>query len=473
MLIGRKKELTELQALKAAPRSDFVAVYGRRRVGKTYLIRNAFDNQFTFYLTGIANASQSQQLSNFHLAFQKSFSLENGMAPPSWLEAFQRLIAQLEKQPDGKKIIFLDELPWLDTPRSGFIPALEHFWNSWASARTDILLIVCGSAAAWMINTLINNRGGLHNRVTHRIRLKPFTLAETEEFFKAREAAFDRYSLLLLYMVMGGIPFYLDAVRTTESAAQNIDRLCFSEDGLLHSEFDNLYRSLFQHAEKHIAVIEALSLKSKGLTRQEILAETGYLDGGGLTRTLKELEESNFIRRYPSFGVKQKKMIYQLVDVYSLFYLKWIRWTSSLDINTWINGLDSPAQRAWSGYAFEQVCLSHIDAIKKALGISGVQTQTSAWKSNHSSKGAQIDLLIDRRDHVINLCEMKFSMHPFSIDKTYAQSLQHKVAVFKSETGTRKAIYLTMLTTYGLAKTTYSSMVQNELTMEILFESLP
>jgi hypothetical protein len=424
----------------------------------------------TFYLKGIANASQSQQLTNFHLAFQKSFPQGSGKAPTSWLEAFQKLIIHLDQQPEGKKVLFLDELPWLDTPRSGFIPALEHFWNSWASGRSDILLIVCGSAAAWMINNLINNRGGLHNRVTHRIRLKPFTLAETEEFFKARGAAFDRYSILLLYMVMGGIPFYLDAVRTSERAAQNIDRLCFSEDGLLRGEFDNLYRSLFLHAEKHVAIIEALSVKGKGLTRQEILAETKLLDGGGLTRMLKELEESNFIRRYPSFGVKQKKAFYQLVDVYSLFYLKWIRGTSSLDINTWINGLDSPAQRAWSGYAFEQVCLSHLDAIKKALGISGVQTQTSAWKSSNAAKGAQIDLLIDRRDQVINLCEMKFSMHPFTIDKSYAQSLQNKVAVFKSETGTRKAIYLTMITTYGLARAAYSSMVQNELTMDILFE---
>ena len=469
MLIGRTKELAELKTLSESPKSEFVAVYGRRRVGKTYLVRQAFKNQFAFHLTGIANASLSQQLTNFHLAFQRAYQDETGTTPNNWLEAFQKLITRLEQQ-EGRKVIFLDELPWLDTPRSGFIPALEHFWNSWASGRTDVLLIVCGSAAAWMINNLINNRGGLHNRVTHRIRLKPFTLAETEAFFLARGAAFDRYNLLLLYMVMGGIPFYLDAVRTAESAAQNIDRLCFSEDGLLRGEFDNLYRSLFLHAEKHVAIIEALSSKAKGLTRQEILAETRFLDGGGLTRMLKELEESNFIRRYPSFGVKQKKVFYQLVDVYSLFYLKWIRGTSSLDINTWINGLDSPAQRAWSGYAFEQVCLSHLDAIKKALGISGVQTQTSAWKSSNASQGAQIDLLIDRRDQVINLCEMKFSMHPFTIDKSYAQSLQNKIAVFKSETGTRKAIYLTMITTYGIARTAYSSMVQNELTMDVLFE---
>ncbi|HVW99620.1 MAG TPA: hypothetical protein VHA52_04140, partial [Candidatus Babeliaceae bacterium] len=276
------------------------------------------------------------------------------------------------------------------------------------------------------------------------------------------------YSILLLYMVMGGIPFYLDAVRPSESAAQNIDQLCFSEDGLLRGEFDNLYRSLFLHADRHVAIIEALSKKGKGLSRIEISHETKITDGGGLTRMLKELEESNFIRRYPSFGVKQKKFLYQLVDVYSLFYLKWIRGSSPLDINTWINGLDSPAQRAWSGYAFEQICLSHIDAIKKGLGISGVQTQSSAWKSKEAERGAQIDLLIDRRDYVINLCEIKFSMGTFTVDKAYAESLRNKIAAFKTETGTRKAIYLTFITTYGLTKNSYSAMVQNELSMDVL-----
>ena len=246
--------------------------------------------------------------------------------------------------------------------------------------------------------------------------------------------------------------------------------MCFSEDGLLRGEFNNLYRSLFLNADKHITIIEALSRKSKGLSRQELIAETKFQDGGGLTRILRELEESNFIRHYPSFGLKEKNALYQLTDVYSLFYLKWIRRTSPLDLNTWINSLDSPAQRAWSGYAFEQVCLSHIDSIKKALGISGVQTQTSSWNGTDTAGGAQIDLLIDRRDHVINLCEMKFSMHPFTIDKRYAQSLQNKIAVFKSQTGTRKAIYLTLITTYGLSTSPYNSMVQNDLTMEVLFD---
>jgi AAA+ ATPase superfamily predicted ATPase len=470
MLISRIKELRELRSIMEGKVSSFVAIYGRRRVGKTYLIREAFENKFDYYLTGIAGASMAQQLANFHLAYLKAFPNEEGSdVPESWLDAFALLCAALDKK-KGRKIIFLDELPWLDSPRSGFIPALEHFWNSWASARKDIVLIVCGSAAAWMLHHLINSRGGLHNRVTHRIRLKPFTLAETEAFFKNRGAAFDRYNILLLYMVMGGIPFYLEAVRNNESAAQNIDRLCFSEDGLLRGEFNNLYSSLFLHADNHIMIIEALAKKGKGMTRQEIVAKTKLSDGGGLTRILRELEESHFIRHYPSFGVKEKKSLYQLTDHYSLFYLKWINGTSSLDTNTWINSLDSPAQRAWSGYAFEQVCLGHVQQIKNALGISGVQTHTAAWKGSQGEKGAQVDLLIDRRDQVINLCEMKFSMSAFSIDKAYAASLRNKIQVFREETGTKKAIYLTMVTTYGLVNNSYASMVQNDLSMDVLFD---
>jgi uncharacterized protein len=471
-LTGRIKELAQLKQIHQADASAFVAVYGRRRVGKTFLLRQAFDNKFDFYLTGLANASTAQQLNSFYFAMMAIDSTAwQRVGPNNWLEAFQQLIALLEKNKQKKKVIFLDELPWLDTAQSGFIPALEHFWNSWASARTDIIMLVCGSAAAWMINTLINNTGGLHNRVTHRMRVQPFSLHECELFFQSRKAVFDRYQIIVLYMVLGGIPFYLDQVDTSQSAAQNINRLCFEPDGLLRSEFDNLYRSLFNKAEKHVAVIEALGKKNKGLTRREIIQMAAISDGGGLTRILNELEESNFIRRYAPYGGKDKNGLYQLTDCYSLFYLKWIRGSSDLDANTWINQLDSPAQHAWSGYAFEQVCLAHIPQIKKALGISGVQTVTSSWISRNEQKGAQVDLVIDRRDQVINICEMKFSINKFTIDKKYADELKNKLSVFKAETKTKKALFLTMITSFGLAKNSYASFVQNELTMDILFES--
>lgn len=471
-IIGRKKELDLLNQLKDSKSSTFVAVYGRRRIGKTFLIRRAFDNKFDFYLTGMSNVNLSLQLANFHAALVKYDIGANERAPASnWFTAFQQLSVLLESSKRKKKTVFLDELPWLDTAQSDFVPALEHFWNSWASERNDVILVVCGSAAGWMINKLINNKGGLHNRVTHRIRLEPFTLKECEDFLKYRTAIFDRYQIVQLYMVMGGIPFYLEQVDVKQSAAQNINRLCFEKDGMLRTEFDNLYRSLFDNAEKHIAVIETLSKKAKGLTRGELIRGAKLPTGGSVTRILKELEESDFIRKYVSYGKKERNSLYQLTDFYSLFYLKFIKMASILDENSWINGLDSPEQRSWSGYAFEQVCLAHTKEIKQALGISGVQTTTSSWISTGASTGAQIDMVIDRRDQVINICEMKFSINNFTIDKKYAEELRNKIGIFREETKTRKAIFLTMITTFGLNKNNYSdSLVQNSLKMDILFE---
>jgi uncharacterized protein len=471
-IIGRAKELQEFNRLTNTGASEFIAIYGRRRVGKTFLIREAFNNKFDFYITGMANATLSQQLANFHLAIKKYDPSGIITAPAgNWLDAFHQLSLLLETKKSKKKIVFLDEMPWLDTAQSGFISALEYFWNSWASAREDILLIVCGSAASWMINKLIHNRGGLYNRVTHRMKLDPFTLHECEQYFNSRSGVYDRYQLIQLYMVMGGIPFYLKQVDTGMSATQNINKLCFDPGGILFNEFDTLYRSLFNNAEKHITIIETLSKKAKGLTREELIVHTKIPSGGTTTRILKELEESNFIRRYASYGKKGKNSLYQLTDFYSLFYLKFIKHRDALDENHWLNGLDSPKQRAWAGYAFEQVCFAHLKEIKKALGISGVQTNISSWTGKTHQNGAQIDLIIERRDGVINLCETKFSINSFTIDKKYADELRKKIAVFREETRTRKATFLTMITTFGLNRNMHAvSLVQNDITIDALFE---
>lgn len=471
IMIGRKNELATLNGLLNGNRSEFVAIYGRRRVGKTYLIRTAFENNFTFQVTGLANATTAQQITNFHVALQKFNPLASTTMPTNWFYAFQELIAYLEKQPPGKKVVFIDELPWFDTNSSGFIQAIEHFWNSWASARQDILLITCGSAASWMINKLLNNKGGLHNRVTKRFKIIPFTLSECEQFLKAKNAVFERYQIIELYMVLGGIPFYWDEVATHLSPAQNIENICFTENGLLRTEFDNLFSSLFSHSERHLGVVNALAQKAKGLTRNELIEATGKTNSGHLTTLLKELEESGFIRKYAPFGKKTKSSLYQLIDFYTLFYLRFIKDTPLFDENNWMNALDNPKYRAWSGYAFEQVCLSHTSCIKKALGISGIQTMTSSWRSGSTETGAQIDLVIDRRDKIVNLFEIKFSINVFSIDKKYAEELRHKISSFKEETGTRKSVFLTFITTFGLKSNQYSlGLVQNDLTMDSLFE---
>ncbi len=470
IIIGRKKETDILNKKLMSAKSEFVALYGRRRVGKTYLVRNLFEGRFTFWLTGLAQASLEQQLTNFNITIREQNPKSGFKQTDNWMGAFQQIRRTIEKSKQKKKIIFIDELPWFDTPHSGFISALEHFWNSWASARKDVLLIVCGSAASWMINKLINNKGGLHNRVTQKIRIEPFTLKECDDLLRYKKMTLDHYQLIQLYMVLGGNPFYWEAVEKGLSASQNINKLCFDRNGLLSNEFNNLFKSLFAKAERHEAIVNALAKKNKGLTREEISRESKLANGGGLTRLLNELEESGFIRRYIPFGKISRNSLYQLCDFFSLFHIKFLKGQKTFDKNHWLRMIDNPKHRAWSGYAFEQVCLTHIPQIKKALGISGVETATSSWKSKKTKDGAQIDLVIDRRDGVINLCEMKFSINSFTIDKKHDAELRNKVGTFKSETQTRKSVFLTTVTTFGLQPNAYSGNVQSDLNMDALFE---
>ena len=471
-IVGRKEEIAVLNALKNSNKSEFVAVYGRRRVGKTFLIRNVFEEPFSFQLTGTANVNLKNQLMNFHTAFVKVNPAKASKTPPkTWFDAFNQLSLLLETQPTGKKTIFLDELPWLDTPQSNFKSALEHFWNSWASYRSDVLLVVCGSAASWIINELINNRGGLHNRLTERILLQPFTLTETEDFLKLKNGNYDRYQLLELYMVMGGIPYYLDNVQVNRSVAQNIDRLFFVESGILATEYANLYRSLFNEYDKHTTIVEALSQKVKGLTRKEILTLTKLPDGGTTTKVLDELAQSGFIKKYLPFGKGKRDALYQLIDPFTLFYMSFVKDTMAEGEGAWLAQLDNPKWQAWSGYAFEFLCRYHVKNIKKHLGIGSVYAEISNWRSQAKSGGAQIDMLIDRKDRVINLCEMKFSTKPFTITKAYADNLRHKMMVFKQETNTLKTLFLTIIAAHGLTENQYSQqLVQDALDMNALFD---
>lgn len=470
-LIGRKEEQALVKKLLIAEQPAFMAIYGRRRVGKTFFVKSVFQERFAFFCTGLFNRPTRWQLTNFNAALL-DYSSPNTEMPiaDNWFEAFRQLISVLKAKGPGRKVIFLDELPWMDTPRSGFVSALEYFWNSWASTRDDIFLVVCGSAASWMLNKLIMSKGGLYNRVTHRMHLAPFNLRETEEFLNAKNGRFDHYQILQLYMAMGGVPYYLDDIDVEQSAVQNINSLAFTSNGKLRTDFDGIYKSLFKNEEQHIAIVRALAKKSMGLTRDEIASAAKVSSGGTLSKLLMELEQSSFIRKYAAFGQKKYGYLYQLVDFYSLFYLKFIEGTSLDDDNNWINGLDNPGYRAWSGYAFELVGLTHISDIKKALRIDAIQTTTSSWTGNDNGHKAQIDLVIDRRDHVINICEFKFSMKPFVIDQKYAGDLRNKMSVFAGHTQTNKALFMTMITPYGLKKNAHSdSVIHNELKMDIFF----
>ena len=387
----------------------------------------------------------------------------------TWMDAFQELIKLLKRSTGvGKHIVFLDELPWFDTPRSGFVAGLEYFWNSYASARDDIILVTCGSATSWMITRLLQNRHGLHNRVTRRIHLKPFTLAECEQFYQDHGIVMSRIQMVEAYMILGGIPYYLRQLDPKLSLAQNIDNLCFSADAPLKDEYHILFSSLFSNPGRHRQIVEALGTKTSGLTRDEILQATHLPDGGTTSRGITELEESGFIRCISPFGAVKKGCLYQLVDPFVRFHLTFM--IQPREVGFWSRFAVTPKHSTWAGLAFEQVCASHLDQIKQALGIWGISVTASSWRTKPgTSPGAQIDLVIDRADGCINLCEMKFSATEYTITRQYAATLIARRELFRAQTSTRKALYLTMITPYGLTHNEYSGTVQQSLTIDLLF----
>jgi uncharacterized protein len=466
-IIGRIEEIKEFQQILASEKSEFLAVFGRRRIGKTFLVRQYFKDQFSLYLTGLENGTKQKQLDNFYNVLLPNFTLKkNDKKATNWLDAFQHLQQYLAKEKKKKKVIFLDELPWLATAKSDFMLALDNFWNHWASARTDIVLIVCGSAASWIIENVLQNKGGLHNRVTRRMKLLPFTLKETELFLKKRKFNVTQYEIAKLYMCLGGIPFYLDLLDNKISLAQNIDKLCFTPKGALRDEFNELYKSLFKDATKHIDIIKTLALKAKGLQRTEILQLAKLPNAGSTTRILDELEESGFITKYQNYGKQTKDAIYQLTDYFTLFHFKFIAKSSVLDTGIWLKQLDTPKQKVWSGFTFELLCLHHIQNIKAKLGISGIETHSTVWQNKY----AQIDLVIDRRDNVISICEIKFSKEKFLIDKKYFENLQNKIAQLRYEAKATKSLQMVMLTTFGLAPSKYNNaIIQQSITLQDLF----
>lgn len=473
-MIGRSKELDILQAVYNSKKSELVAVFGRRRVGKTYLIRSFFEGKTDFEITGLKDGIREQQLRNFAYSMKEAQQLnELPPIPKDWLAAFHELKLFLEtaKKNKKRKVVFIDELPWVATGKTDFLTGFSYFWNSYA-VKADVVVVICGSATAWMVQKIINDKGGLHNRVTQQIHLQPFTLAETESFFVSKKITFDRYQLLLLYMAMGGIPHYLAQVKGGKSAAQNIDEICCKPQGLLRNEFDNLYSALFNNPDRYEAIITALSSTWKGMNRTELIAKANIKDGGGLTVMLKELALSGFIAAYIPFGKKKKDTLFRLTDCYSLFYLKFIKGVPATETISWQSVSQTPAWKAWSGYAFENICLLHIDNIKMALGIAGVHTNQYSFlaKPTDEMDGTQIDLLIDRQDNIISLCEMKFYNGEVIITKADAENLRRKRSIFKHVSRTKKQIFIVMITTYGVLKNQYSmGLADNELDMNVLF----
>lgn len=470
-LIARQKEVQELERLYRSERSELVMVYGRRRIGKTFLVNHVFAHRLTFSFVGARRQKQEVQLRRF--ATQLREYSHSAFAPQlnSWEEAFNALRSLIEKRPaDERKVIFIDEMPWIDTPRSAFVEALEYFWNAWAAQRDDILFIACGSATSWMVNKLVRNQGGLHNRITAQVYLRPFKLNECEDYLHAMGCQWDRYTTMQCYMAMGGVPYYMSLLNPSRSLAQNIDGLFFAKNAPMREEFDELFNALFNHADKYIRVMEVLAAKREGLLRDEIIAATG-LSGGSLTKILDNLERCDFVETYMRYKNTVRNMLYRISDPYTLFYFKFLNERNTKDEHFWTNNLLSRSVAAWQGFSFETICMAHLEQIKKRLGINGIATTVSTWRKTGTGQepGTQIDLVIERADRIINLCEMKFSIQPYNITKEYEQTLRNRMAIFQAETHTRCSLATTMITTFGILPGIHTGIVQSEVTMDDLF----
>lgn len=479
-IIGRAIEKAELQRVYNSGKAEFVVVYGRRRVGKTFLIREYFDGRFAFYHTGLSQQEidpkhlKESQLQSFASSLRR-YGMAERPTPSDWLTAFDELQTllehKMEMEPDHRQVVFIDELPWMDTPRSGFLTALEHFWNGWGAGQSSLLLIVCGSATAWISDCLLHNKGGLYGRKTCEIKLHPFTLCEAETYYQEQGIVLDRYAQLQLYMMLGGIPYYMSFVRKGESVEQTVENLFIGRYAKLRGELDQLFVSLFTNHQDCMRIVRLLATRKTGFSRKDISEKTALPYGGGLTTTLKALAESDFIQKYTYYGLPSKEERYRLTDFFTFYVLTVIEKPVQPDGEVWRSHFDPKKMEAWYGLAFEKLCWNHIPQIKQALGIPAVQTAEFSWRAEATDEypGAQIDLVIRRADRVVNLCEMKFCVGNYLIDKADDASLRNKMATFQRLTRCKDAIHPVLVTTYGLAENKYSHNIQRVVTMDDLY----
>ena len=478
-IIGREKEIRELHDLYNSGNAEFVAIYGRRRVGKTFLVDEALKGKITFRHAGLSPVDEQNrknnlkaQLTHFFFSLQVQ-GMKGGKCPLSWMEAFYMLEQLLEKKSKDNKrqVVFIDELPWLDTPRSGFMTAFEGFWNTWGCHRDNLMLVVCGSASSWMLDNLINNHGGLYGRTTYEIKLHPFTLTECEEYFWGKGIRLSHYDIVQSYMIVGGIPYYLGYMKKGLSLAQNIDQLFFADGAKLHDEYDRLFASVFSNPEQMKRIVQLLAGRRLGFTRKDILSKTGLDDCGSSTRMLKALEMSDFIRPYVPFGKSLREVYYKLIDPFCLFYLKFVHTRKEMDPEFWMHNVTSASINSWRGFAFEEICFNHVDKIKKALNILGVSSKQSGWAviGDDDTEGGQIDLLIERKDNVVNMCEMKFYSELITISKAYHAKLVHRQNLLMKNLSRKTVVQPVLVTTEGLAYNEYSGIFQNVVIIDDLF----
>ncbi|RZI45312.1 AAA family ATPase [Candidatus Finniella inopinata] len=484
-IIGRDAELKILKQILTSNIPEFLAIYGRRRVGKTFLIRSFFEVEkaIFFNATGSKDGTLSEQIRHFTQEIGRVFYHNVELKEEkNWDLTFEKLTAAFNTVPKNKKIVlFLDEFPWMATQNSRLLQTLEYYWNQHWSRDKRIKLIICGSSASWIIEKIVNNKGGLHNRLTRSIYLEPFNLRDSKRFLNFIGVKFNNDQILQIYMVTGGIPYYLSKIEKGLSATQNIENLAFQPKSFLAQEFDNLFSSLYEDYESYVDIIRLIATRRYGIGQEEILQKLGKNMQGKLgLKRLKDLQDSNFIISFMPQFHKRRGIYYKLIDEYTLFYLDWIE-----PINTtlltkghmkgyWEKQYNSAAWNSWSGYAFESVCYKHLPQISQALNMSPTSVPNT-WrytpKKGSAEQGAQIDLLFDRDDDCITMCEIKYTEKPYAIDKHEAASLNQKIAIFKEKTRTKKQIFLAIISANGIKKSIYSEeMIDGVAVLDDLFK---
>ncbi len=477
-MIARKKEMEDLRRLYDSGQAELVVVYGRRRIGKTYLINHALQGLITFKHAGVSPAEGKEeaglksQLEKFNLSLQL-YGVKKEKRPETWSEAFFRLEKHLQSIDDGtRQVVFLDELPWMDTPKSGFVTAFEHFWNSWGCGRDNLMVVICGSANSWINDKLIQNKGGLYNRLTYKIELQPFSLKDCEDYLKYKEVMMSRYDIAQAYMILGGVPYYYSFFRPGYSLAQNIDALFFVQGAFLKDEYDRLFGSVFTNPEYVKKIVALLYKRRSGYQRSEILKLLDLKEGETFSNSMRALCASGFVKSYHMFGTHRREVYYKLIDPFCHYYLRFINSRTNLSQTFWQDNITGPSITAWRGLAFEDVCFCHIDQIKKALEIRGVSSEESAWSHNADDEhdGTQIDLIIVRKDNIVNMCEMKFVDRPFSVDRKLYEKIIERASILKEYLSAKQVVHSTLITTFGMSRNEYSGAFSRVITIDDLFE---
>ena len=485
-LIGRKQEIHTLEQMYSSTTAEFLALYGRRRIGKTYLIRKFFECKpvIFFDVSGAKDGALSEQIEHFTKQLQTVFYPGATLTPAkNWDGAFEALTNAIQNTPKQKKIVlFFDELPWMATKNSKLLQSLDYYWNQHWSKDKRVKLIICGSSAAWIIQKVIKNKGGLHNRLTRTIYLAPFKLSETKDFLLSMKLKLTDAQILLLYMVMGGIPYYLAKIPKNLSATQIIQRLAFQPKSFLAEEFDNLFASLFDADDGfYVKAVKLIAGRRDGIGKNELLKKMGKaLMGSTGLKKLQELEETGFIKSFkPSYHERQGTY-YRINDEYVLFYLKWIEpihhtlQEDALEANYWESMSLTPEWQSWLGYAFEAVCYKHLALIRKALQLNST-AQASSWRyvprKGSKEQGAQIDLLFDRKDAAVTLCEIKYSQQPYVVNKEMVEILNRKMKSFKEKTRTKKQLFLALISANGVKNNSYADdLLSGTVTADDLFK---